>query len=231
MKSFVAICFALLVFVPVCAQSTPPTYEELRARMQPLSRQQLIACLKEKPTGCPLEDPYRDPLWIAAELGRRKHPDLLIAAYPRADKTQRQYLAEALWHIDDPRVATLMRSIAFENLPPGQDNEDVFFPLDYLAERCDQRALARLNRHVNFDESYPVGCMLWAPAVESFARCNYRAAAPNLVRSLNSACVNIIDAAQGGLHKFFPHACKQAHSIDEQQQCYTKLLEDDPKTH
>ncbi|HYM76922.1 MAG TPA: hypothetical protein VE377_13170 [Candidatus Dormibacteraeota bacterium] len=198
--------------------------------MQPLSRQQLIACLKEKPTSCPLEDPYCDPLWIAAELGRRKHPDLLITAYAKADKTQRQYLAEALWHIDDPRVATFMRSIAFDHLPPGPDSEEVFFPLDYLAQRCDQRALARLNRRVNFDEGYPVGCMLWAPAVESFARCNYRAAAPNLVRSLNSACVNIIDAAEHGLQKFFPGSCKAAGSFDDEARCYDKALQKHSQT-
>jgi hypothetical protein len=173
-----------------------------------------------------LEDPYRDPIWIAAELGRSKHPDLLIAAYAKADKTQRQYLAEALWHIDDPKVVTFMRSIAFENLPEGQDNDDVFFPLDYLARRCDQRALARLNRRVNFDKSFPTGCMYFAPTVAAFGRCNYRAAAPNLVLALNAACVNIIDAAEHGLHKFFPHACKQSHSIEEQERCYTKLLQD-----
>ncbi len=226
MKLLVAVGLAFFVLVCAAQDSQPPTSDELLGKMRPLTRQQLIACLKEKPTSCPLKDPYRDPVWIAAELGRRKHPDSLITAYDKADKTQRQYLAEALWHIDDPKVVTFMRSIAFDHLTPGPDSDEVFFPLDYLAQRCDQQALARLNRRVNFDESYPVSCMLWAPAVESFARCNYRPAAPNLVLSLHTACVNITDAAEHGLHKFFPHACKQAHSIEEQEHCYTNLLQD-----
>jgi hypothetical protein len=230
MRSTVAITLVLLAlaFATQAQTPEPPTYDELFEKMKPLTRQQLINCLKVKPTGCPLEDRYRDPIWIAAELGRRKHPELLIAAYGKADKVQRQYLAEALWHIHDPRVVDFMRTIAFDNLPEGQDTEEVFFPLDYLAQRCDQRALARLNRRVNFDESFPVGCMLWAPTLEAFGRCNYRAAAPNLVLALNAACVNIIDASEKDLQKFFPGSCQQTKSFEEEQRCYKKLLKDYP---
>ena len=48
--------------------------------MQPLTDQQLIGCLKEKPATCPLEDRYRDQAVITGELGLRKHLGLLIAA-------------------------------------------------------------------------------------------------------------------------------------------------------
>jgi hypothetical protein len=110
--------------------------------------------------------------------------------------------------------------------PKARTNDDVFVPLDYLARHCDQRALARLDRRVNFDKSFPMGCIYFAPTVAAFARCNYRDAAPNLVLALNAACLNITDAAEEGLRKFFPHACKQGHSIEEQEHCYTELLQD-----
>jgi hypothetical protein len=71
-----------------------------------------------------------------------------------------------------------------------------------------------------------MGCIFWAPTMEAFVRCNYRPAAQSFVLSLHAACGNITDAAEHGLHKFFPGACKQAHSIEQQEQCYTKLIQD-----
>jgi len=225
MKSLFAVILSLLVLVSPSPAQTVPDYDDVLKRM---SDQQLIECLRDKPATCPIPDQDRDLAWIAGTLGQRRHPDPLISAYMTADQYQRYYLVRALSMINKPKVTEFMRSIAFENLPEGQDNDDVFFPLDYLARHCDQRALARLNRPVNFDKSFPMGCIYFAPTVAAFGRCNYRAAAPNLVLALNAACVNIIDAAEKGLQKFFPHACKQAHSIEELQRCYERLLEDHP---
>jgi hypothetical protein len=227
MKSLVTIFLTVLVLASCCpAQSDPPPYEEVHAKIRHLSDQQLINCLSEKHASCPLEDSYRDSGLISAELGDRKHSDELIAAYESGDQLQRYYIVQSLWQIHNRKVLAFMRSIAFENLPPGQDRDEVFFPLDYLAQHCDQRALARLSRKVNFDKSFPVGCILWAPTVEAFARCNYRPSSPSLVLALNAACLNITDAAMKGLSKFFPNACEQASSIDELEHCYTKLLQE-----
>jgi hypothetical protein len=223
MKSLAAVTLALLILVlPSPAQSVPD-YDKALRRM---TDQQLVECLRDKPTNCPIPDKDRDLEWIAGTLGQRKHPDVLVSAYRTADQYERYYLVRALSMINKPKVTVFMRSIAFENLPEGQDNDDVFFPLDYLARHCDQLALARLNRRVNFDESFPMGCIYFAPTVEAFGRCNYRAAAPNLIRSLHAACLNITDAAMKGLSKFYPNACGQAASIDELEHCYTKLLQD-----
>lgn len=227
MKRLAAICLTYLVLVPRClAQSAPPTYDEIQAKIHPLTDEQLIDCLKLESKNCPLD--YRDFLMIEGELGDRKRPDLLIAAYEKADGDDRYYLVQTLYQIDDPKVVTFMRSIAFERLGRGMDDSGTFFPLDYLARRCDQRALARLNRHVNFERYTPMGCMYWAGTVRSFGDCNYRAAAPNLVRSLNAACLNITGNAEEGLHKFFPAACPNPRTIDEEQRCYRKFLRDHP---
>jgi len=227
MKLLVAICFALLVSVPVCPQSTPPTYDETQAQIHPLTDEQLIDCLKLDSTTCPLK--YRDLDMIEGELGDRKHPDLLIAAYEKADDDHRYHLVRALYQIDDPKVLTFMRFIAFEHLGRGMDNSETFFPLDYLADHCDERALARLNRHVNFRHEAPMGCLYWAGTERSFSRCNYRSAAPNLVRSLDAVCLNITGEAEEGLRKFFPGACQHLPSIEAEQRCYKKLLKDYPK--
>jgi hypothetical protein len=226
MKLLVAICFALLVSVHVCAQSAPPTYDETQASINPLTDEQLIDCLKLDSTTCPLK--YRDFGMIEGELGDRKHPDLLIAAYENADADYRYELVKALYQIDDPKVLTFMRSIAFQHLGRGMDNSETFFPLDYLADHCDERALARLNRPVNFRHEAPMGCLYWAGTERSFGRCNYRAAAPNLVRSLDAVCLNITGEAEEGLRKFFPGACQHLPSIEAEQRCYKKLLKDHP---
>ena len=223
MKLLFAATVTLFVVALRSSAQNVPDYHDLEKRM---TDQQLVECLSDKPTNCPIPDQDRDLDLIAGTLGQRKHPDLLISTYRNADHYQRYYLVRALWMINSPRVTEFMRSIAFENLPEGQDNDDVFFPLDYLARHCDQRALARLSRRVNVEKFFPMGCLYWAPTMESFVRCNYRPAAQSLVLSLHAACGNITDAAEEGLHKFFPHACKQAHSIEEQEHCYTKLLQD-----
>jgi hypothetical protein len=227
MKLLVAIRFALLVSIPVCAQSTPPTYDETQASISPLTDEQLIDCLKLDSPACPLK--YRDFGMIEGELGNREHPDLLIAAYEKADADYRYELVNALYQIDDPKVLTFMRSIAFEHLGRGMDDSETFFPLDYLAAHCDERALARLNRHVNFRHETPMGCLYWAGTERSLGRCNYRAAAPNLVRSLDAVCLNITGEAEEGLRKFFPGACQHLPSIEAEQRCYKKLLKDHPK--
>jgi hypothetical protein len=228
MKYFVVAAYVLFLVSCCSAQSTPPTYDEIEAKIHPLTDEQLIDCLKLEPKSCPLD--YRDSGMITGELGDRKHADLLIAAYPKADEDDRYYLVEALWQIDDPKVVTFMRSIAFEHLGRGMDDSDTFYPLDYLAQHCDQRALARLNRHVNFKHYTPMACLYWSGTVRSFGRCDYRAAAPNLVRSLDAVCLNITGAAEEGLQKFFLGACQRMHSIEEEQRCYKGLLKDHPKS-
>jgi len=223
MKSVVASCLALLVLVSLCpAQSHTPTYDEIKAEIQPLTDEQLIECLNLESKSCPLD--YRDFGMIEAELGDRKHPDVILAAYEKADEDLSYELVKVLYQIDDPRVLAFMQSIAFQDLGSGMDDSDTFFPLDYLADHCDERALARLNRHANFKRYYPMNCIYWSGTLRSFGKCNYRPAAPNLVRSLNAVCLNITGEAEQALRKFFPGACLDQKSIEEEQRCYKKLL-------
>jgi hypothetical protein len=231
MKPLVVLALTFFSLVPACTAQVAhtPTYDEINAKLEPLTDEQLIDCLKLESKTCPLE--YRDLLLIEGELGDRKNPDLLIAAYEKSDDDDHRYhLVRALYQIDDPQVLAFMQSIAFEHLGRGPHNEDTYFPLDYLADHCDQRALARLNRHANFKREYPMNCLFWAGTLRSFGRCNYRPSAAHLVRSLDAVCLNITGEAEQGLRKFFPGACQQRfHSIEEEQRCYKKLLKNHPK--
>ncbi len=231
MKLRIAVGFAVLLLISTSTAQAPefPSDDEVAAKIKLLTDQQLIDCLKGESATCSLKDRYLDSAVITGELSDRKHVDLLISAYREGDELQRYYLVQSLWQIDDPQVVTFMRSIAFEHLGRGMDDSDTFYPLDYLARRCDPRALARLNRQVNFKRYTPMGCIYWSGTVRSFGSCNYHAAAPNLVRSLDAVCLNITGAAEEGLQKFFPGSCLHAHSIGEEQQCYKNLLKERPE--
>jgi hypothetical protein len=230
----------LVVFVVFCLSSTcwaqdPRVYWEQRAKVNLLTDQQLIDCLRG-PGSCALDARYysiNDIKWV---LAGRKHPDLIIAAYNKADDVDRFALIETLWYIDDPAVETFMRSIAFENMHEGVDDGSSVFALDYLTKTCDLNALARLNRDV-YKKYQVMGCSYlsdsvepaWADSVEAFGRCNYVPAAQNLVHSLDSQCLSA-NRAEKSLKQIFPGYCSTPAPVEEKQACYEKLLQGDPKT-
>jgi hypothetical protein len=202
--------------------------------------QQLIDCLKG-PKNCALDTRYYLSNVIKWELAGRKRPDLIIAAYKKADDVDRFALVETLWYIDSPLVESFMRSIgpAFENPRDGIDYDSSVFALDYLAQSCDLNALARLNHDVF--KKYPIkkyaviGCSYlgpvqpaWDDTIEAFGRCNYVPAAQNLVRLLDSQCISA-DKAEKSLKQIFPGYCENPASVEEEQQCYEKVLHPDPK--
>lgn len=163
---------------------------------------------------------------IANVLRKRYTAKALIALYPSQPTLVRQVIVYALYHDRGKEVATLMRQAAFAGLKPGLTTEDNnYFPLQYLAQRCDPDALRELNRSANFAGSYPVGCMQWQYTLSAFGKCGYKDAIVHLAMSLNAACVNNIDAAQHSLRQLLPHSIcwKEGDPKDNFQQetvCY-----------
>lgn len=229
MKLLVSVGLVFLALVSACRAQNASTGDELNAKIKSLTDDELIDCLKEKPTYCPLVGLYLYRPSIMLELAARHHPDVLIVAYHKAVPEDRSMLLETLGEIDDPRVLAYMRSIAFENLPLGPDTEGDLLSLDYLAQRCDRRALARLNRRINFDKNIPRRCTYeWANALKAFGRCQYFAAAPNLVRCLNDPCINfVLGPAAKSLFELFPGCTQplQSHSTEDPEHCYKRLIQ------
>jgi hypothetical protein len=192
----------------------------------------LIDCLSG-PKICALDPRYYNLNDIRNVLVGRRHPDLIITAYNKADDRDRFTLVKTLWYIDDPLVDAFMRSVAFGYPGTGIDDGSSVFALDYLAQSCDLNALARLNRDV-YKKYAVMGCSYlvpvapaWADAVEAFGRCNYVPAAQNLARSLDSGCLSANKAEQS-LKQILPGYCSNPASIEEEQQCYERLLQPDP---
>jgi hypothetical protein len=209
MKSLSAVAATFLTLVFACAAQAPnsPTADGVAAKIKALSDRQLVDCLKEKAAipnpfaamnpntthDCPLQERDRHVAIIEGELADRKHPDLLIAAYKKTDDGGQRYnLARALSQIDDPKVDAFMGSVAFE-YPPTFEG---YLALDYLAQRCHEPALKRLDRSLPLGKRAAIACIALRPVVEDFGRCDYRAAAPNLVLALLAPCSNLNDAAE-----------------------------------
>ena len=239
MKSRSAAAATFLTLVVSCTGQAPnnPTAVEVAAKIKALTDQQLIDCLRATTISpfvpinpnteqeCLLAESDRDVAIIEGELADRRHPDLLIAAYESTDDDdQRRNLVKTLSQIDDPKVATFMGSVAFEFPPLAGD----YLALDYLAHRCQEPALKRLNRSFPLGKRAAIACVTLRPVVEDFGRCDYRAAAPNLVRALLAPCSSLNVAAKEDLQMFFPGACKQTHSKADEASCFQKLVENDP---
>ncbi len=161
---------------------------------------------------------------IAREMAARGNVAFMTRAYARADAAQRALLVKALYYINSPRVLAFMRKIAFKGLKPGKpDYAPMYFPLEYLAKRCDERSLRRLSRYANIKDGYPIGCMWWQDTVKQFGACGYRPAIPYLIEVLTTACLNIDGNALEGLRNLLPGVCTAAFKTPEAaQRCYAK---------
>jgi len=166
---------------------------------------------------------------IANALRGRFSSDELIRMYPTEREPVRSIIVYALFHDKGPRVTAFMRQVAFANLRPGMTDEDNnYFPLQYLARQCDSDALRELNRPANFtDEGYPISCMQWESTLSAFGKCGYQPALSHLAVSLNSACLNNTASAEESLRKLLPRSeCWKLAGKDgdfwQESQCYLR---------
>jgi hypothetical protein len=185
-----------------------------------MSQRQLIDCLRVD-SHCEVETATA---WdIPNELSRRGDVNGLIEAYRSGDEGVRLGVMRALAQNRDPLVERFMHAVAFKDLGDGPDYEPQYWPLEYLAEECDEGALARLNRDANFDKGYPVASTAWARTIKYFLICNYRASTPHLILALNSMVLNVSMEAVEGLKKFLPGVCGkevQNGPLEDTQRCY-----------
>jgi len=143
-----------------------------------------------------------DSRWdIADVLGKRENKAFLLSEYrERRDEAQRLGIIYALYRINDPEVAAFFKRLVAERF---DDGEELYYPLNYLAKRCDTNALRILSGdgHGGY-KGYP-GCMQWGTTVELFGKCKYRPAIPYVIDSINAACMNIGIAAVEDLRKMY----------------------------
>jgi hypothetical protein len=106
------------------------------------------------------------------------------------------------------------------------DGEELYYPLNYLAKRCDSAALGALSGNSKGGyKGYP-GCMQWATTVELFGKCKYKPSIPYLINSITAACMNIGIAAVTDLKNFYPGSPDfQNYSPEQIQQYFQRRVE------
>lgn len=221
----VAALFAVMA-APCFAQGSAPVPIP-HVNPKRMSSADIVDCFAKARGGC-----GDLSVWEAGRiLAKRRQITFLMAAYRRSDSDQREVVALALTDIDAPEVRAFIERVAFEDLTKGQDGVPRWYLLENLAERCDERALARFNRDVNWKESYPIGCMWWSSTVKQFGKCGYRPAIPHLIDYTNSvACLNIADAAIESLQKLFPGKCRKVCGLDNVHDCYQRVYLQEQKS-
>ena len=187
-RLLVFVCLACVPHLRLAAQSTT-------VGLRRFSNAALISCFSDHRCG--------EDYWVvSSELAHRRPTDFLMASYWKTANPQQRYgIILALHEIDSPQVARFMRmAIARKAIP---DTDGLYCANDYLASRCDSRALRFLIGNGQLE-----ACPEWARTVSYFGKCLFRPAAQFLLKSLDSQCLDIGNAAADSLTRLFPDAPK-----------------------
>jgi hypothetical protein len=170
------------------------------ATLQGFSNSALIKCFANHQCG-------QDYWAVSNELARRRPTRLLIVSYRTSTNSlEKSGILLALYQINSTEVARFMRTaIDSKTLV----DEDLYYANDYLAQRCDDRALRFLSGSGTNRYFQLAACPEWSRTVSYFGRCHFRPAATFLVNSLESQCLDIGNAAANSLAALFPDAPKK----------------------
>ncbi len=142
-------------------------------------------------------------MWsIADTLGKPQNKTFLLSAFQGSPSNNEKLgIIYALYRIDDPEVTDFFRRLVAEKY---DDGEELYYPLNYLAKRCETDALRILSGNGKGGYKGEPGCLQWAKTVELFGKCKYRPAIPYLINSIQAACMNIGVAAVDDLREIYP---------------------------
>jgi hypothetical protein len=142
-------------------------------------------------------------------LIERREAALLLKALDQAKEstTRIRLISLGLYQIQDDRITKVFRSRLKE-----REDEESYYLANYLAKLGDNKALDILNRHYGH---YPVSSWQWATTVGLFGIHHYEPALQNLIKSLDAASLNVVEAAFGSLRAFFPEAPPKFDSIED----------------
>jgi hypothetical protein len=139
---------------------------------------------------------------IADILGKPKNKAFLLSEFQRRkDEDQQLGIIYSLYRVNDPDIATFFKRLVGDGY---DDGEDLYYPLNYLAKRCDPDALWVLSGNGKGGYTGYPGCLQWGKTVELFGKCKYRPAIPYLIASVQAACMNIGIAAVEELQMMYP---------------------------
>lgn len=188
--------------------------DELARRLPNLPTSSLVACFDDWKI-CGVAESQASGWPISDELAHRGNPHELLVQYWKEPKwTIRGGIEHVAYHFDTPEVTAFMRRVLAER---PEDGETLYWPVNYLAKKCDPEALKELatGRYRN------QGCMQYEGSVRLFGRCKYRPAIPYLVETaVYDMCLNIVESAVGSLQRLYPDVPSNVGTLEAKQQYY-----------
>lgn len=154
---------------------------------------------------------------IEEELIRRAPIVELIEAFRKTrDATQRANLLSIMYQLDDDAVANALKKCTTEDV-----TAEAYYCLNYLAKRGERQALLTLNRHFG---QYPVPSTQWATTIKLFGHFKIREATWNLLELVDSASLNLADAAIDSLKEMYPGAPSNFKNYEDAKEKLTLYL-------
>jgi len=188
--------------------------EELQHRLPKLPSEQLIACLADWKI-CGVGNDLTSGWAVSEEIARRGEPNALFDRYWTERNPDVRYgIIHVADHFKSKQAFAFMQRVLAE----GQGDEDtLYWPASYLAERCDPAGLKWLSTR----KGRPEGCIVFTGTVRVFGKCQYRPAIPYLIEdSLDDACLNIVDDAERSLEKLYPDHPAKFDTLEAEQKYY-----------
>jgi hypothetical protein len=188
--------------------------DELVRRLPSLPSERLVACFDDWKI-CGTGEGAASGWPISDELARRGQIHGLLLRYWNERKWAiRDGIEHVAYHFDNSEVTAFMRSIVVERV---DDGEDRYWPVNYLAKKCDPLGLKELSSGRYRSQ----GSLQYETSVELFGKCGYRPAIPYLVKTaLSDFSFNIVRAADDSLHALYPDAPKDFESLEQAQECF-----------
>ena len=187
--------------------------EELAKRLGEYTTDQILACYDDwkicgvgesRPTGWPISD----------YLASRSDPhDLLVRYWKEPKRIIRNGIERVAYHFDTPEVTEFMRRVVRER---RYDGEDLYWPANYLAKKCDPLSLAWLRTGRGRNQ----GGMQYETTLELFGKCGYRPAIPLLIEGLDDFSGNVVSGAEDSLDTLYPDHPKDLNWLPEIQTYY-----------
>lgn len=152
---------------------------------------------------------------IVDELKSRGNLTPLFARYWTAhNEFIRSGIERVAYRTDSPEATLFMKRVFAARL---SDGENQYYPINYLAKRCDVSALKQLSSGRFRNE----GSLQYETSVELFGKCSYRPAIPYLVETaIHDMSFNIIIAAQNSLHRLYPDSPADFKELGQMQQYF-----------
>jgi hypothetical protein len=181
----------------------------------------LKKCVKDSACSTVLDAAYT--------LARRQEFDFLLRQYSVAENNTQQLLVQAIYASklgrNNSKVDRFMREVAFSQTPKDRTSDTTWYALQFLADECDQKALVELDTFGGDAQTpykFQVSCGDWAQTLRTFGACKYTASREVLVNSLNSSCLDVLNAATASLQRLYPGACPKVKTSREVADCYRR---------